>query len=123
VNHLEFDQCRNISHAHDNASLRTQYEGSNSMSDNPMSAFEARQRYVATHPITLELKKLGVTEEQLTAMRFRARTQERPFDQWSLTWARCRRKRFRSCMLTAPSNTSASMIRLLRKIRITHGDI
>ena len=45
------------------------------------------QHYVASHPITMELTKRGVTGEQLAAVRFREKDRRRyPFDQWSCTW-------------------------------------
>jgi hypothetical protein len=56
------------------------------MSDNPISAPEAPQHHLATHPITLELTKRGVTEKQLAAIRFRGGNRELSFDQWSFTW-------------------------------------
>jgi hypothetical protein len=56
------------------------------MNDNPISPCEDPQHCVATHPITLELTKRGITEEQLAAIRFRGRNRELPFDQWSFTW-------------------------------------
>jgi len=42
--------------------------------------------YVASHEITLQLKRIGATETQLDAMRFRPNNTGRPFDQWTFTW-------------------------------------
>ena len=42
--------------------------------------------YVASHELTLRLKDLEVTDEQLEAMRFRPKQESWPFDQWSFTW-------------------------------------
>jgi len=42
---------------------------------------------VNEHPITRRLKALGLTEEQLLAIRFKTTNQDCPFDQWSFTWA------------------------------------
>jgi hypothetical protein len=42
--------------------------------------------YVASHELTLRLKDLGVTDDQLEAMRFRPKQESWPFAQWSFTW-------------------------------------
>ena len=42
--------------------------------------------YVASHEITMQLKRIGVTEAQLDAMRFRPNNAGLPFDQWTFTW-------------------------------------
>src|SRR5579862_8649047 len=44
------------------------------------------EEYIASHEITLQLKRLGVTDGQLEAIRFRPNPKGRPFDQWSFTW-------------------------------------
>jgi hypothetical protein len=47
---------------------------------------QAPAEYIATHDLTLQLKRLGVTDGQLEAMRFRPNQNGCPFDQWSFTW-------------------------------------
>jgi hypothetical protein len=42
--------------------------------------------YVAHHEVTFQLKRLGVTDDQLEAMRFRSNNIGRPFGQWTFTW-------------------------------------
>lgn len=42
--------------------------------------------YVASHEVTSQLKGLGVTSDQLDAMRFRPNNAGRPLDQWPFTW-------------------------------------
>lgn len=45
------------------------------------------EKYLAQHPITLELLELGVTQEQLKGMRFRSRDiLHEEFSTWSYTW-------------------------------------
>jgi hypothetical protein len=41
---------------------------------------------VANHEITLQLKNLGLTEEQLDQIQFRPNNAGRPLDQWTFTW-------------------------------------
>lgn len=42
--------------------------------------------YLSTHPVTLELKRLGLTDEQLNQIRFHAtRNAGWPFDLWSIS--------------------------------------
>ena len=41
---------------------------------------------LASHELTLRLKHLKVTGDQLEAMRFRPKQESWPFDQWSFTW-------------------------------------
>jgi hypothetical protein len=38
------------------------------------------------HPSTIILRKLGLTDEHLDAIRFSRRYRDRPFDEWPLTW-------------------------------------
>ena len=56
------------------------------MTDSQMSGFESPQHYVASHSITMELRKRGVTDDQLAAIRFRGKDQGYPFHHWSFTW-------------------------------------
>jgi hypothetical protein len=44
------------------------------------------EAYVASHPITMRLRELGVTDEQLSEMRFRNVNAGLCFDQWPFTW-------------------------------------
>lgn len=40
------------------------------------------EEYLASQPITVRLKKLGMTDAQLQEMQFIASTQQAPFDEW-----------------------------------------
>jgi hypothetical protein len=52
----------------------------------PVLGLLTPQEYVRTHPITIELTKRGVSDDQLAAMRFRDKDQAHPFDQWACVW-------------------------------------
>jgi len=47
---------------------------------------QTHNEYLETHDLTRELKRLGVTNDQLQAMRFRGTNKGWPFDQWTFTW-------------------------------------
>jgi hypothetical protein len=47
---------------------------------------QTRAELVLNHELTLHLKHLGVTDDQLEAMRFRPKQESWPFDQWAFTW-------------------------------------
>lgn len=51
-----------------------------------ITAFETPAQYLETHCLTRELQRLGVTEEQRQAMRFRGTNKGLPFDRWSFTF-------------------------------------
>jgi hypothetical protein len=56
--------------------------------DGALEGSQTSQDYLANHEITKELRRRGVTEDQLAAMRFRTSSRrERPFADWSFTWA------------------------------------
>jgi hypothetical protein len=46
---------------------------------------ETPQEYLAKSPLTARLKAMGVTDDQLEAMRLLGNKRGRPFDQWSFT--------------------------------------
>lgn len=48
---------------------------------------EKPEEYLRKHPLTLELKRLGVTEDQLRSMRFRPSNHGWQFSHWSYTSA------------------------------------
>jgi hypothetical protein len=50
-----------------------------------MAAWETPAQYLETHFVTRELQRLGVTQEQLQAIRFRGTNEGLPFDRWSFT--------------------------------------
>jgi len=41
---------------------------------------------LSTHPIVLELNRLGATEEQLENIRFWKKGEDCPFEEWPITW-------------------------------------
>jgi hypothetical protein len=41
---------------------------------------------ISDHVITIQLKRLGVTDEQLNTVRFRPHNDGLPFDRWTFTW-------------------------------------
>lgn len=45
-----------------------------------------REQYINKHFITLKLRQLGVSNEQLNAMRFRSANIGQPFSLWSCSW-------------------------------------
>jgi hypothetical protein len=47
---------------------------------------ETPGQYLESHCLTRELERLGVTDEQRQAMRFRGANRGWPFDRWSYTW-------------------------------------
>lgn len=53
---------------------------------NEMANNETPSQYLKTHDLTRQLERLGVTEEQLQAMRFRGTNKRWPFEQWSFEW-------------------------------------
>lgn len=48
------------------------------------AAVETPEGYLARHPITLELKRLGMTDDQLQVLQFSPRRDELPFDLWPI---------------------------------------
>src|SRR5580692_1001026 len=46
----------------------------------------AAEENISEHMITIHLKNIGVTDEQLKVMRFRPNCNNLPFDQWTFTW-------------------------------------
>ena len=52
----------------------------------PVTDRRTPQQYVASHLITKQLTKRGVTDEQLAQLRFREKDRGYPFDEWSFTW-------------------------------------
>jgi hypothetical protein len=51
-----------------------------------MSHSETLHEHLAKHPLTRQLKDLGVTDEELEAIRFFGNRAGRPFSQWAFTW-------------------------------------
>ncbi len=54
---------------------------------NEVTNNETPSQYLETHEFTRQLARMGVTEEQLQAMRFRRTNKGWPFDQWSFEWS------------------------------------
>jgi len=51
-----------------------------------IAGIETPKRYLESHYLTRELERLGVTDEQRQAMRFRGTNKGLPFDRWPFTW-------------------------------------
>jgi hypothetical protein len=52
-----------------------------------MTTSETPQQLLERHPLTAQLRDLGMTPEQLDAVRFSTKNQGCPFDLWSITFA------------------------------------